>query len=172
MVNIIFEGVDCSGKGTLIKNFFKLSKNYYKLFHFQRPPENMLKQRVKQFQQDIFYLFANYLLFDDNIIFDRYHIGELVYGKLYRGFTSDIPGFEQKVASLPDPAPQVTDFHEAVQNRLTFALNERNGHRSCTIVNLGVVALRLRRSPRHRWSVCGSVSSASAAWARITCGRC
>ncbi len=40
----------------------------------------------------------------------------------------------------------MTDFHEAVRNRQTFALNERNGHRSCTIVNLGVVALRLRRS--------------------------
>jgi predicted dehydrogenase len=70
-------------------------------------------------------------------------------GKLFRGFTSDIPDFEQKVASLPDPAPQVTDFHEAVRNRRTFALNERNGHRSCTIVNLGVVALQLRRSLRY-----------------------
>ncbi len=69
-------------------------------------------------------------------------------GKLFRGFTSDIPGFEQKVASLPEPAPQVTDFHEAVRNRLPFALNERNGHRSCTIVNLGIVALQLRRSLR------------------------
>ncbi len=69
-------------------------------------------------------------------------------GKLFKGFTSDIPGFEQKVAQLPDPEPQVTDFHEAVRYRQPFALNERNGHRSCTIVNLGVVALQLRRSLR------------------------
>jgi len=69
-------------------------------------------------------------------------------GKLFRGFTSDIPGFEQKVARLPEPEPQVTDFHEAVRTRQPFALNERNGHRSCTIVNLGVIALQLRRSLR------------------------
>jgi len=56
--------------------------------------------------------------------------------------------FEQKVASLPDPTPQVSYFEEAVRTRKPFALNERNGHRSCTIVNLGVVALQLRRSLR------------------------
>lgn len=66
-------------------------------------------------------------------------------GRLYRDFKSDIPDFEKRVAELPEPAPQLTDFHEAVRTRRKFALNEANGHRSCTIVNLGVVALRLRR---------------------------
>jgi predicted dehydrogenase len=66
-------------------------------------------------------------------------------GKLYRGFVSDIPGFEEEVECLPDPEPQLTDFHEAVRTRRKFALNEANGHRSCTIVNLGVIAHRLRR---------------------------
>lgn len=67
-------------------------------------------------------------------------------GKLFRGFRSDIPDIERKVAALPDPAPQVTDFARAVRNRQTFALNEANGHRSCTLVNLGKIALRLGRS--------------------------
>ncbi len=66
-------------------------------------------------------------------------------GKLFQGFRSDIPNFEREVARLPEPADQVTDFAEAVRTRTPFALNETNGHRSCTLVNLGIVALRLRR---------------------------
>lgn len=66
-------------------------------------------------------------------------------GKLYKGFRSDIPDIDRKVDQLPDPEPQVTDFSEAVRNRQTFALNESNGHRSCTLVNLGKIAVRLGR---------------------------
>lgn len=67
-------------------------------------------------------------------------------GNLYRGFESDIPDFKRKLAQFPDPAPQVTDFVEAVKTRKKFALNEENGHRSCTMVNMGLVALRLGRN--------------------------
>jgi predicted dehydrogenase len=67
-------------------------------------------------------------------------------GKLYPGFKSDIPDLEKKLAEFPDPEPQVTDFIEAVKTRKKFALNEQNGYRSCTIVNMGLVALRLGRS--------------------------
>lgn len=67
-------------------------------------------------------------------------------GKLYKGFRSDIPDLEKKLAAFPDPEPQVTDFVEAVKKRQKFALNEENGYRSCTIVNIGLVALRLGRS--------------------------
>jgi myo-inositol 2-dehydrogenase/D-chiro-inositol 1-dehydrogenase len=69
-------------------------------------------------------------------------------GKLYRGFRSDIPNLGDIVAGLPDPEPQVTDFAEAVRRRRRFALNERNGHRSCTLVNLGKIAVRLGRPLR------------------------
>jgi len=67
-------------------------------------------------------------------------------GKLFPGFRSDIPDLEKKLAAFPDPEPQVTNFVEAVKGRKTFALNETNGHRSCTIVNMGKVALQLGRS--------------------------
>jgi predicted dehydrogenase len=67
-------------------------------------------------------------------------------GKLYPGFQSDIPNLEQKLRSFPDPEPQTTDFEDAVRSRKTFALNEQNGHRSCTIINMGLIALRLGRS--------------------------
>jgi myo-inositol 2-dehydrogenase/D-chiro-inositol 1-dehydrogenase len=67
-------------------------------------------------------------------------------GKIYRGFRSDIPNIQKLADSLPDPAPQITSFHESVRTRQKFALNEENGHRSCTMVNMGVAAVRLGRT--------------------------
>ena len=52
---------------------------------------------------------------------------------------------EKILAELPEPAPQVTDFMQSVRERKTFALNESNGFRSCTMFNLGIVAERLGR---------------------------
>lgn len=69
-------------------------------------------------------------------------------GKLYRGFRSDIKDIEKIVASLPDPQPQIGTFTESVITRKKFALNESNGHRSCSMVNLGIIALRLGRNLR------------------------
>lgn len=68
------------------------------------------------------------------------------HGKLYPKFRSDIHRLEKKLAAFPDSEPQVTDFVEAVKKRQKFALNEENGHRSCTLVNMGLAALRLSRS--------------------------
>jgi predicted dehydrogenase len=67
-------------------------------------------------------------------------------GKLYPGFRSDIPDLERKVATYPDPPAQITDFITAVRERQQFALQEENGHRSCTLVNMGKIALQLGRS--------------------------
>jgi len=69
-------------------------------------------------------------------------------GKLFRGLESDVPGLRDSIASLPDPEPQLTDFAEAVRTRRPFALNERNGHRSCTLVNLAKIAVQLGRPLR------------------------
>ena len=67
-------------------------------------------------------------------------------GKVFRGFECTIPDVMNNLAELPDPEPQRTDLMECVRTRQKFALNEENGHRSCTLVNLGAVALRLNRS--------------------------
>ncbi|MEY4336251.1 MAG: hypothetical protein RLZZ45_1170 [Bacteroidota bacterium] len=67
-------------------------------------------------------------------------------GKLFNGFKSTIPNLEDKLAMMPDPEPQVTDFTESVRFRKTFALNESNGHRSCTMINIGKIALQLGRN--------------------------
>ncbi|MFW6290162.1 MAG: Gfo/Idh/MocA family oxidoreductase, partial [Mariniphaga sp.] len=68
------------------------------------------------------------------------------YGKIYRGFRSDIPNLQSFLNTLPDPEPQVTVFSESVKTRKKFALNETNGFWSSTLVNLGIIAVRLGRT--------------------------
>ena len=69
-------------------------------------------------------------------------------GKIMRGFKSDIPDFEKKLAELPEPEAQLTDFHQAVRERKKFALNEANGFHSATLVNMGKIAHRLHQNLR------------------------
>lgn len=69
-------------------------------------------------------------------------------GRLFPGLESDIPRLREVADGLPDPEPQLTDFAEAVRTRRKFALNESNGHRSCTLVNLGKIAVQLGRHLR------------------------
>lgn len=67
-------------------------------------------------------------------------------GKIYNGFKSTIPNVQGLIDSMPDPEEQIGTFSEAVKTRQKFALNEENGHRSATIVNMGIIALRLGRT--------------------------
>jgi myo-inositol 2-dehydrogenase/D-chiro-inositol 1-dehydrogenase len=71
------------------------------------------------------------------------------HGKIYKGFRSDIPNLQSFIETLPDPEPQIGIFSESVKTRRKFALNEMNGHRSATIVNLGIVAVRLGRTLKY-----------------------
>ncbi|MBD5180760.1 MAG: Gfo/Idh/MocA family oxidoreductase [Bacteroidales bacterium] len=72
-------------------------------------------------------------------------------GKVFKGFEVELdgkpcPDIMARIAEMPDPLPQNTDFLDCVKTREKFALNEENGHNSCSIVNLGVAALRLNRT--------------------------
>ncbi len=67
-------------------------------------------------------------------------------GKIYNGFKSTIPNLKAMIDAMPDPEEQITLFSESVRTRKKFALNEENGHRSATIVNMGTIALRLGRT--------------------------
>lgn len=67
------------------------------------------------------------------------------HGKIMRGFKSDIPDFEKKLAQLKEPEPMITNFVESVKTRKKFALNEVNGHRSCTLINLAKTAMQTGR---------------------------
>ena len=69
-------------------------------------------------------------------------------GSLTKALESSIPDLIDKVSGLPDPAPQLTDFVKAVKTRQKFALNEINGHRSCTLINLAKIAVQTGR-PLH-----------------------
>lgn len=69
-------------------------------------------------------------------------------GNLSKGLESSIPNLIDRIPALPDPAPQVMDFVQAVKTRSKFALNEINGHRSCTLVNLAKIAVQTGR-PLH-----------------------
>ena len=69
-------------------------------------------------------------------------------GNLTKDLESNIPNLIDKVSALPDPAPQLTDFVQAVKTRQKFALNEINGHRSCTLINLAKIAVQTGR-PLH-----------------------
>jgi predicted dehydrogenase len=69
-------------------------------------------------------------------------------GKLTKALESDIPDLVDKISDLPDPEPQVTDFVQAVKTRKKFALNEINGHRSCTLINLAKIAVQTGRPLR------------------------
>ena len=67
-------------------------------------------------------------------------------GAVYQGFRCTIPNVMDKLIEMPDPEPQNTDFIDCVHSREKFALNEINGFRSSTIVNMGLCALRLNRT--------------------------
>ena len=67
-------------------------------------------------------------------------------GKVYQGFECTIPNVQELLNELPAPAPRHTDFLDCVRTRQHFALDERIGHHSCTIVNIGSAALRLNRT--------------------------
>lgn len=70
-------------------------------------------------------------------------------GKVWPKLRSTIPDLEKKIAAMPVYDPQETDFYSCVRNRRKFALNEQVAHRSCTILNLGKIAIRLRRPLRY-----------------------
>jgi predicted dehydrogenase len=69
-------------------------------------------------------------------------------GWVRKDMRSNVGNLRAIAARLPDPPARVTDFGEAVRTRQTFALDAEIGHHSCTLVNLGAIALRLRRRLR------------------------
>lgn len=69
-------------------------------------------------------------------------------GAIYQNMRCDVPDWEKKLAALPDPEPQNTDWKECIRNRQPFALNEQVAHRSCTMINLAKIAMQTGRKLR------------------------
>src|SRR5690625_7645996 len=59
---------------------------------------------------------------------------------------SSFSDIHQMIDELPAPTRQITSFSESVRTRQKFALNELNGHRSCNLIIMGKIALRLVRN--------------------------
>ena len=66
-------------------------------------------------------------------------------GNIFGGFKSDVPELDKKLKELAGPPKVITDFHQTVRERKKFALNEQNGFRSCTLINIAKIALRENR---------------------------
>jgi predicted dehydrogenase len=66
-------------------------------------------------------------------------------GWVRKDMRSNLGDLRAIAATLPEAPARVTDFSEAVRTRQRFALDAEIGHHSCTLVNLGAIALRLRR---------------------------
>ena len=69
-------------------------------------------------------------------------------GKVWKDYRSDVPDLRKKIESLPSPEPQISEFTDCIRTRKKHALNETNGHRSCTVINLAKIALRTGRPLR------------------------
>ena len=68
-------------------------------------------------------------------------------GKVFKGGRTEPEGLFEGLEELPDP-PQagITNFEESVKTRQKFALNEANGHRSCSLANLANISIRTGRT--------------------------
>ncbi len=67
-------------------------------------------------------------------------------GKVFKNFKCDIPNWEKKLAEYPDIKPENKSFVECIKTRQPFSLDEKKGFHSSTIVNMGLIALRLNRN--------------------------
>lgn len=65
-------------------------------------------------------------------------------GKVFDNYRTDPPGLFDEIRRLPDPEPLI-DFETAVRTREKTGGNEEHAHRSCSLVNLAAIAVRLGR---------------------------
>jgi hypothetical protein len=86
----------------------------------------------------------------DNVSKGRVPLLEGPLGRLYPEWETDVPGLNRRyVNGLPDLRPTgISDFGQSIRTRQRFALNEVNGHRSATLVNLAKIGIRLGRPLR------------------------
>jgi len=77
---IIIEGIDGSGKSTLATMIEKVASSKYEVVRAHRGP--MQGSVVEEYVAPLFEVKPNQLL-----IADRWHVGEMIYGPIYRGIS-------------------------------------------------------------------------------------
>lgn len=86
--NIIIEGVDRLGKGTLIAGL-KNALGYFNVIHYQKPEKlECYNNNLKYYQHESFHQMFN-MLDVGRLILDRAHLGEAVYSHRYRDYDGD-----------------------------------------------------------------------------------
>ena len=140
---LIVEGANRAGKSTMIDYLKKLADNssiefiYYngrinKNEHAGTTPEGMYSY-AKSVISDLLKEDTNEKL----IVFDRFHISEMVYGEAFRGYTNDymlkVDGFldlmDAKILYMKSDFEHIEDRHkaleyEALQNRFNEAFTK------------------------------------------------
>lgn len=103
MKHIIIEGGDRLGKNTLIKGIYEaLNYDNITIRHFGKPPKGMTPKESLDFQINAFYkegFFIKILnehlnndhlnYFENVLIWNRSHLGEYVYGQMFRGLAKN-----------------------------------------------------------------------------------
>lgn len=88
--HFVIEGIDGLGKSTLIQEI-KNQHGFFHYIHYEKPQKlefyenQLLTYQVDSFQYGFELLEQNIVPF----IFDRFHLGELVYSKRYRNYPGD-----------------------------------------------------------------------------------
>ncbi len=64
---------------------------------------------------------------------------------MFKGCKSDVKRYGDKRKSFPETEAQDTEINQGIREMKQFALNEQNGFRSCTLINIAKIALRENR---------------------------
>lgn len=85
-MNLIFEGCDRVGKTTTINELMKRSPNFYELRKCSHPPIDMPWREQNLIAKEEYLHGIKDLNTHNNIIYDRFILGEAVYAPLMRGY--------------------------------------------------------------------------------------
>lgn len=88
-MKIIFEGLDNTGKGTQIKNIRKAFKDKGFIISHSNFIKGFSNTEYKQMAEKEYSNMFKILNTDVDIICDRLHGGEMVYGQIYRNYNGD-----------------------------------------------------------------------------------
>lgn len=120
---IIVEGIDNVGKGTLIQNLIKRI-GFAHVIKYDKPKLTDQHLNLREYQVDSFLsgfgLIAAAVSMHEvpQLIFDRFHLGELVYSPLYRGYDGHYV-FQQE-------ASVITQVPDILEKTLLVLLTAKN----------------------------------------------